>query len=318
MSAKPLARVYEFPERLPKAGRVTIATGFLGHHGVVLAADTEESYQETKTSVNKVNVIYGSACHAGIAGSGDSYLIEFMVPKIRKILRSGLHDYEQVQTHLQQLMAAIYASNELQSYPADAPKDKYVDLLVACRIPQKEAALFIINSSLVTRAPSLGAYVIGCGPLRDVAEELGRLCTSSVSRSAWAALYLVYLAKQRYQGVGGKTHVLKIWNDGRIEDERVWDQARREHFFSTSRMLNNIMMLEITDLEQTDKEFNSHLRRLAKEMRDLRKQIREIEERYVRTKLQTDFRPKVTKGDVREYIRNKKQAKIIGPEPSEK
>jgi len=284
---------------------VTIGVGFLCNDGVVLGSDTEESYEESKTSVNKIEVIAKTFCHSGIVASGRSQIIEYIVPQIRSLLETDWQNNGNIEAQLKHLMPEIYQSKAMKAFPARQPEDKLVDLLVACRPRGKKAALFQIHSSLVTRISS--AAVVGCGPIRDVAEEFDKFSLTT-RKAAWAALYVVYLAKERWPGIGGLSQILKIWNNGKMDDERVWDQPRREKLFSSYRFLNHIMLLETTNIETQDERFNKMANVFIGHLRDLRKQVRQIEYEYLKHKYKTDLNAKLTKTIFRKLLADQAKA----------
>jgi hypothetical protein len=285
---------------------VTIGVGFLCHDGVVLGADTEESYETSKTTVNKVEIIPKAFCHSRIVASGLSPIIEHIVPQVRSVLEMDWQNNINIQAQLQDLMPKIYNSEAMQAFPVEKPEDRYVDMLVACCPNKKRAALFQINSSLVTRISS--SAVVGCGPLRDIAEEFSKL-SLTVNKAAWATLYVVYLAKERWQGIGGATQILKIWNDGKMEDERLWDQPRKERLFSSYRFLNHIMLLETSDIESSEERFNKNTQHFVAHLRSLRRQIKGIEYEHLRHKYKIDLNTKFTKSMFNKLLENKRKRK---------
>jgi hypothetical protein len=293
---------------------VTIGVGFLCSDGVVLGADTEESYETSKTTVNKLEIIPKAFCHSGIVASGLSPIIEHIVPQIRSVLETNWENNINIQAQLQHLMPKIYNSEAMKAFPVEKPEDRYVDMLVACCPNKSRAALFQINSSLVTRVFS--SAVVGCGPLRDIAEEFSKL-RLTVDKAGWATLYVVYLAKERWQGIGGASQILKIWNDGKMEDAGTWDQHRKEKFFSAYRFLNHIMLLETTDVESSDERFKKNAKIFVSNLRSLRSQLKNIEYEHLRHKYKMDLKTNFTKSMFSKLLENKRK-RNLKPSASQK
>jgi hypothetical protein len=285
---------------------MTIGVGFLCGDGAVLGTDTEESYQDTKTSVNKITIVKRTYIHAGVAASGESGLIDYIVPKVCRYLESEKGDNTTIEAGLQSLMADVYDSKQVRSYPSDKPEDKTVSMIVICRPKGHIAAMFQTCASLVTRVVT--PALIGCGPLRDIADEFGRF-SMTTDKARWAALYLVLLAKERWNGVGGLSQVLQIWNDGSYALDRHWDQARRERLLLSIRSMHHLAVLNTTDLVQSDREFTKNSSAILRHLREIRKELRGIDEQNMQQIFRTQLGIKTDKATIRHLA---KQAKYTG------
>jgi hypothetical protein len=230
---------------------LTIAAGFVCPSGVVIAADTKESYgSDGHTYVNKIvvdtHIISRTlrnpkveSPYMAIVGSGDGAVVDHIVGHIRDIFHatadSGLVVFQKA---LAELMPRLYASEAFTAYPHTDATELYTQFLVAVRPNYRErAALFQINSSLVEEVHS-GIRIIGCGTMQEMATEL-----ASMNLDRWdsevAALYLISEAKRHYSMVGGLTHIYSLPNPGpgwhAPKADRVLDQGYREALFSQLR-----------------------------------------------------------------------------------
>jgi len=222
---------------------VTIAAGFVCPEGIVIAADTNESYGDSEhTYVNKIEVVKESlpggsmrphtrAAYAAIVGSGDACLVDHIVTHIKRIFRDNVdHDVAAFRQSLVELMPQLYASDAVTSYPHSDSTDLYTQLLVAARPNYNEkAALFLINSSLVTEVES-GAHIIGCGTMQETARELWEL-NPDIRDTTIAALYLIYEAKRRYS----KLEARLISFQFRIQPRPNSDQDQKEYGIKDKR-----------------------------------------------------------------------------------
>src|SRR5438132_1411166 len=90
MDKPPCASVPPKPRRLPQRKRMTIALGILASNGVVLAADTEESYEGWKGEHGKITGVGAQATKGGncclITGAGDALYIDAIARDLRELV----------------------------------------------------------------------------------------------------------------------------------------------------------------------------------------------------------------------------------------
>jgi 20S proteasome alpha/beta subunit len=259
---------------------VTIAAGFVCKDGIVLAADTKESFgPEDHTYVSKISILdMGNACQVGIAGSGDGYLIDYIVPRIKNLIAESPHyAVENFEEDLGQLMAKIYASEEVQAYPKSSASDLYTSLLLAARFGDQRPALFIVNSSLVTQI--FEPRIIGYGPMQEMANEICSL-DLTVQEAGTAALYLIYDTKRRYSYAGGVVHIFKLFDNKRYEFERTWDQAAKEALFNDLRLMHYRMVITVATPNVPLPEHSRVIKTLTAQARKIRAAFEKIEDNY--------------------------------------
>lgn len=269
---------------------VTIAVGFVCDQGVVVAADTKEGYGEAEhTYVNKIELVrqfmpvshrpQSEAAYAAIVGSGEAYIIDYIVPRIKQAFIDSVGaDISTFRQALTELMPGLYASDAIASYPHSDPVDLYTQFLVAAR-PKRygEAALFLVNSSLVTQVPG-GAVVIGYGPMQELARELWGLGLN-LEQTSLASLYLVYEAKRRYSQVGGFTHVYVLPHRGVPVGEQIRDQGTKELLFARLRSVHHQIILTAGNRQLSAKEYSAAMRVSFKSLRAIREEFQSIERR---------------------------------------
>jgi hypothetical protein len=132
---------------------------------------------------------------------------------------------------LQAVFDGLYL-REFNHYPAPI-EHKQMQLLVGvCDKSTKSTALFSADSTLVRHVEK--ERVIGSGELlKDLAHEF-QIMKLRLSQGIWIAMYLVWTAKQRFEGIGGDPLILGIKESGELVVERIWDIADKE------RMLDRI------------------------------------------------------------------------------
>jgi hypothetical protein len=165
---------------------MTIAAGFICTDGIVLGADTKESYGEAGlTYVDKLLFDKFPNGAIGIAGSGVAYPLDYIYPRILDLFKShsysSLNDGEQA---IAKLLVGIHASKEFKNYPVK--DDLPTQFLIALHIAGK-TSLLISTSTLLT--PLKGAKVVGAGFMQQMVTELGQK-NLTVEQASIAALYL--------------------------------------------------------------------------------------------------------------------------------
>jgi hypothetical protein len=262
------------PRRLAKRQIVTIAAGFVCRDGIVIAADTKESYGDTHTYVDKTVQAHGDTTCGTITGSGNGYILDYIGGEIRSLIEAGDYTLEEFDVALRKLMETIYGSKALKSYPVDAPSDLATQLLVTYS-PHGEIDphLFLINSSLVTRVDR-SAVVIGCGDLRQLADEIGSKEMHTLQARS-AALYIVHEAKRHYSYVGGITRIITHLKNIVLE-ERTEDQPQREAMLDSVRRLTQRLTLGVVN-PYDRLGFDDLLRSVTKEAREIHKTALKID-----------------------------------------
>ena len=257
---------------------MTIAAGLFSIDGVVLAADTKESYGEVHTYVDKLESVSTEYCNGAIAGSGDGYLLDYVTPCVLNLMRSKITTSGEFEDQLRELMVTLYQSPAVKSYPIDKSSDLYTQFLVATKHRDDvEAAIFVINSTLVTRSTKLGT-VIGCGPLRQVAEELGTVSPFGINRAKGAAVCIVNEAKRRYSDVSGHTQAVAIKNSNDLTIYDVEDLAKLEALLDRIRHLTNTITTAVLDASMDGPRFSRILSHSVSELRDLHRKAKTVEE----------------------------------------
>lgn len=276
---------------------MTIAAGFACQDGIIVAADTKESYGESDhTYVNKIEVVRHiippghrpntESAYAAIVGSGDGYLVNHIVEHIKSIFHDTANaDLSAFRQALIELMPRLYASEAFSSHPHSDVMDLYTQLLVAARPNYREkAALFLINSSLVDEVYS-GVRIIGCGTMQETAHELD-VMNLDMRESATAALYLIYEAKRHYSHVGGVTHIYSLPHPptepgpGRPpEAERVLDQGLKESLFTQLRGWHHRIVVTVGSPTITKDSYASVMKSFPKDLRRIRNEFEALEKR---------------------------------------
>ena len=272
---------------------MTIAAGFVCPYGIVIAADTKESYgSNDHTYVNKIAVDTHpiprpqlrpktESPYIAIVGSGYGPLVDHIAGHINNIFHASADtDLAVFRQVLTELMPRLYASEAITSFPHSDVADLYTEFLVAVRPNYREnAALFKTNSSLVEEVHS-GIRIIGCGTMQEMVIELGMMNLDRWD-SEVAALYLIYEAKRRYSIVGGLTQIYSLPHpapDARppIADP-VLDQGYREALFAQLRYLHHRLVVTLGSSTISRESSELEIKSLDKHIRTIRNEFIELE-----------------------------------------
>jgi len=272
---------------------MTIGAGFVCHDGVVLAADTKESFQDdSHTYVNKIvadrhflpNKMRPKteAAYLAIAGSGSGPLVNHVINQIKPIFHEcAAKDISAFQNALVELMPQVYESPAFRSYPCSDMVELMTQFIVVMRPECAKASVFEINSSVVDEIPH-GVTIIGHGTMRETADEL-----ESMNLGRWdstvAALYLISEAKRHYSSVGGVTHIYSIPHYGPAmsppEGEQIFDQGAKEILFGKLRKWHHELVMMAASLVISDEVYKSQMAIFQEDHQRIRDDFMAIEKR---------------------------------------
>lgn len=219
----PRARFHVNPPKW-RYKQVTICIGMLCTDGVIVGADTQETYGGEIGYVTKLFPFSTDKNKAIVAGAGPSHFIDYAKDRIFSDVLSTAGNPQEFEQKLRSLMLRLYA-DEFKKYPTDEISEKNMQLLVAAQFDRGVPTLYSADSTLVRRI--YGSRLIGIETLAGMAAEFQQM-RLNMSQTMWACIYLIKIAKDRYQGVGGTTHVIGIGSDGEFGWERSTDIPQRE------------------------------------------------------------------------------------------
>jgi len=190
-----------------------------------MSADTEESYPDNKVYTFKLFPFERGGKRLCVAGSGIGYLIDYAKDQIVSDLDSGLTNVVDFEKRLRVIMREVY-KKDFNLYPVDRQSERQIQLLVGVQFTDESNAsswlpptLFECQSNLVTvlTNPAQRGRILGAGELlKETAVQFANWGLN-VELAERASLYILYEAKRRLTGVGGKTHIFTMRNDGTFE-----------------------------------------------------------------------------------------------------
>jgi hypothetical protein len=252
--------------------------GMLCSNGVVVAADTQESYPSgEKSFTGKIFPLTGPDYKAIVAGAGQGHLIDYAKDKIFSIFRTGVSTPQEFETQLARLMQGFY-ENEFRTYPVSRPEEKHVELLVAVKIENGVPLLFSVDATLVGQVHDV--RILSAEIFSGMARDFQKM-RLNIHQAVWACMYVIKEAKERYEGIGGTTQVMAIEESGQLWIERTWDVAQREQAlgrldFIARRLL--IGMIPATG----DAMLTATIRSAADLLRVTRRELQQMDREYER------------------------------------
>jgi hypothetical protein len=270
---------------------MTVAVGMICKDGVVVASDSEETYQDTRADTNKVEMLDSEHIQAVFAGAGIGYFVDHVRNRIWKMLAT-LPPINTVEDKLSEIMVDLY-QKEFRYYPTSDPTHKSISLLLAVRVGPKSVdyspMLFSVDSTLVERVQR--CRLVGTEELKDEAEELQRLDVFS-NQGRMAALYIVWQTKVRFTGVGGKTQSWSLDKRGKFEGIKGWNTPEIEKMFERIRRMQHMLIMGLDNQARSDDYFSKDLKWIAMTMRTTRRQMAKIDKDWgkQRSKAKTAYK----------------------------
>lgn len=203
----------QHPWRLPERNAVTIIAGFMCQGGIVICADTQETFGTAKRNVPKLQCFKGPVSnqdHSGminhdlalaICGAGDGPFIDKIASQAWDSVRY-VSDVQEAAEHIESMIKETY--RELgQIYQAGACP--YAELIYGITVAG-QSALYQATGPIVNErsyaSSGMGYY-------------LADFLTSKMRGSGWLtirqsvilAAYILFHAKEHVEGCGGASHI---------------------------------------------------------------------------------------------------------------
>jgi len=256
------------PMRLPERKAVTIVAGFRCADGIVLCADTQETFGAGKTEVPKLRFEpqpkpgdapeHKDDLVLAIAGAGDGAFID-------KIVDTAWVDVQSASSFdeaCQQIEESIKSTHREFGQIFQTGYLPQANLIYAVKM-QGNAKLFRSQGPLVSEKNHWGSDGTGYHLSNFICNRMYKF-TLSISQLIVLAVYTVYQAKRFVDGCGGTTHVATINNKGgseRVELSAI--QWIEQHIRTTDWFLDDIF-LKNADLQMSEadleKAYGQHLK----------------------------------------------------------
>lgn len=262
---------------LPRRKRVTIAAGILCRDGIVMCADSQETYGDFKWPVRKIafpRTISGDFSIL-ISGAGFPSAIDTATQKIFDRTAHAMPDQRQTVQIIEDVLREIH-EKDLPYYQANDRDALQFRLLIAFNAAGS-GGLFVSDGSLLTRVDSF--QIIGSGAV--ITNFFGHMLyrktlldspnISTVEGSLLAA-FLVHLAKSQLTSIGGQSQLATITTDG-IRFANVWEAPAWEPIFSECLKIGSEMVLDCANPYLSEKKFLESLKDYSGAMKKMKRAI---------------------------------------------
>lgn len=194
---------------------MTIALGMLTQSGIILAADSQESYgPDVKIPTGKISLHSAGSFDDGalttkttaVTGAGDSGYLSVLKQRIHDA-SAECSDVAQVQTRLEEIIADFYERHVIP-FPPSQWADFDVQLIVAACI-QSDLGLWVTYMNTVRRVETFAA--VGSGEAWATSFLRGYVPVIADKRTGTAiAAYAIFLAKEHSKECGKDTFIVSI------------------------------------------------------------------------------------------------------------
>ena len=264
---------------------MTAIAAFRCNDGLVMSADTEETYPDSKVYTFKLFPVEREGKRVCVAGSGIGYLIDYAKDEIICALDSGLTNVAEFEKSLRNVMRQLY-EKDFSLYPVDHDSERQIQLLVGVQFVSEtqpsswlEPTLFECQSNLVTvpKNPAQRSRILGVGELLQETARQFANWGLNVELAERVSLYLMYEAKRRLAGVGGKTHIFTMRNDGTFKYYRGKHIGEQEAVLAGFNGVTQLLLLTM-EPSVPDKKADDFINTARKWLKDARRYLTKVEQ----------------------------------------
>lgn len=282
MTARPptVKSEIDLRERLRRK-RMTAITAFQCHDGLVMAADTEETYPDNKAYSFKLFPVERDDKRLCVSGAGGGYLIDYAKDQIVAALDAGIADMASFEIRLREVMRNLY-EKEFPLYPVDHESERQIQLLVGAQFKGRSAwflpSLFECQSNLVTKLTNVAqrGRILGSGEvLKETVAQFARWGLD-VELAELVSFYIMYEAKRNFSGVGGKTHVFTMRRDGTTNYYTGRHLRERESVLDGFRGIAQLLLFAL-EPSVSENKANDFVDTAKKWIKDMRRYLQKVE-----------------------------------------
>jgi 20S proteasome alpha/beta subunit len=255
---------------------MTIAIGLMCRDGIVLCADTQETYGNFKWSVEKLVIDVTHGFPLLIAGAGFGPAIDAATERIIDELAGGV-DQKAAVSSIRDILREII-ERDLGIYPTERRDDLNFKLLIAAKFTDRRPTLLATDGSLLKTVPHFS--IIGSGEIETLAAQTlyrTNLINSEpdldIEEGKTLAAYITYLGKTQTNVIGGRSKIATLTWSGEIRQAQLWEIPRIEDFFSWYRRRSGELMLACADPEWSFASFNTFLNTFTDEIRQQKQDL---------------------------------------------
>lgn len=257
---------------------MTLIAGLVTSTGIVFASDSEESGGYRKASADKILSHQNpSGSSIVVSGSGHGHLIDYTAQRILKEA-TPFPELPKVLEQIELVLREVFQDHVRLQAVRDIRQADFELLIGVKASADTKAHLF--STSGIAIIEKTKYQVCGSGALVDYILSQMYRQPMSTEDAVCACLYLLNVAKEYVDGVGGDSHI-KILNhhNGSIMEKPDWEVTAEEDLTkSFTKISSNIMFATLRTIGGTDSDFEQALSKFGNDVHELREKKKKSDE----------------------------------------
>lgn len=247
---------------------MTYISAFRCQGGIVMSADTQESWGDYKNYVEKLSIVEDRSYPLAIGGAGVADLIE---PMTQEVIERSIEAKPATAAELRRLLREVVATVYREDLPwlVTRKQERTPEFLIAAKPLEEECCIFRIKGKRLYSIKNVSA--IGYGTPTDyvLLERMYRP-DLPMQQAVMLAIYLVSLSKKTAEGVGGDTSIAVISDNGAWIDDPIYIK-KFETFIGDFLRLIDRLFLNCVDVSiPPESAFPEKLEKFGEDVKRLR------------------------------------------------
>jgi 20S proteasome alpha/beta subunit len=236
-------------EPRPERAKMTIAMGFTFKDGILLCADTEQTWGDFKFGESKIVSEKLSQANVAFAISGSVHNARMAIEEILKDSRKSDQSQNTFEEIIKNRIADIY-TRLLYPHPAAGYGTPFFDLLIAIWA-DGNLRLLATSETAVTEVTAYECRGIGLTLAKYLIEPLYTAKLNGYITTRIALRTLAHV-KKYVSGCGGKSEMLLINSGGELTPIKAADLSIQANLMATLDDISAGMFFATSDLEMSD------------------------------------------------------------------
>ncbi|MGB7282168.1 MAG: hypothetical protein WBE13_07900 [Candidatus Acidiferrum sp.] len=267
---KPLSIPRTKLERLPLRKRVTFISAFRCNEGIVLGADSQETYGDYKLTVDKLKPIHVGDYQVALGGCGIGDLVDSLCDHASEWVEDWHVESEREILHLLRPKVREFYQVEVSAYPGKQSDKRITALLCIKHTKCSSSFLFELRGSTVRKAPEFSLIGWDLPILQHFVRRLYKP-SMPISQGVLLTLYLFSLVSSTVTVVGGETRILIARDNGIWIHDRLFVEKIQENIRIFTALIDKLV-LSCPDTSLSTEQFESLMKEFMDTTRHIRKE----------------------------------------------
>lgn len=249
---------------------MTFISAFRAKDGIVLGADSQETYGDYKLTVDKLNPVQVGEYQLAIGGSGLGDLVDDLIEQVQEWVGEWRASSENEIIQLLRPRLRNFYSVDVAAYPDTDATQKRIHALLCLKHPNNPQPILLeIKATTVRRAKNCCLVGWDSDILQQFVRRLYRK-EMPVSQGVLLTLYLFQIVGSANLYVGGETRIVIGGSNGIRIHEHLYVSKIQENIALFTKLIDQLI-LRCPDTSLTPAAFDA----LIKEFTDTAKHLRE-------------------------------------------